>query len=189
MYRGNKLYFPSDLSSNGTFMAFHSIITYSCSDSSNGDCSNVFNGKTEFEQSSFWLSKNVNPFFQVDLKYGFLIPSDGVILSCYSDNCLRNFSILGIEKGKTNFQEICHYEVKDQSEFQKKPSLFPCNYKKPLKSIRIENRGPNSSGTNLIALYTFDFYGYYSFGICTIIGKQTSITSSVFFILFAVTFK
>ena len=167
MLRGK--YFLTDLNKNGIFLSNLKYISYRCSKTESGACENVFNGNISQHSSNHWFSGTENPFFEVNLHKISFVPSNGVILSCYENNCLKTFSILGKEKDDDDFKNICNYSITDSSEFFKKPSSYPCHYDKPLKSIRIESRGQNSAGYNRIVLYLFDFYGFVS---------QDSITSS-----------
>ena len=160
-------YFPTDVSKNGIFNTYFHDISYNCCSTAGGHCDNIFNGKLDCSPENDWISGSNDPYFQVSLKRGFIYPISGAIFSCHTDNCLQTFAILGIGKGENKFKEICKYSISSYSEFKKKISSFPCVFNKPLKAIRIENRGLSNSGFVNFALYFFDFYGYLSFGFFT----------------------
>ena len=162
-------YFSTDVTKNGIFNTYLSLITYDCSPAYVGKCSNVFNGDTSFQAKNYWSSSpdDADPYYQVELKRGYFYPDNGALFSCNANNCLMNFSIYGLRKGEEEFEKICSYTVKESQEFLGTMKSFPCAYDRPLKAIKLKNNGPNSSGTNQIALYAFDFYGFISFGSCT----------------------
>ena len=166
MNRWPGLGFPLNLSSDGIFKNLFNFISYDCTEPKSS-CSHVFNGKTEQTPANYWLSESDNPYFEVSLKKGFLFPTHGAILSCHDSNCIKSFKILGKEKGHSNFSEICFYQAKSDDEFMSKINSFPCSFNKPLTTVRIVNVGQNSSGSNRIALYVFDFFGFISFGLCS----------------------
>ena len=160
-------YFPSDVSKKGIFNTYLNLITYDCSSTDQGNCANIFKWNTTHSVQNFWISGKNDPYFQVFLKRGYIYPVNGVIFSCHDSPCLKDFVILGIKKGENDFKEICSYTVSSDSEFKGETSLYPCSFDKPLKAVKIENRGSLANGDTRFALYIFDFYGYISFGFCT----------------------
>ena len=104
-------YLPSSESLNGVFMQYKRFINTKCSQASSGSCENILNGKIENIVENYWKSENdTNAFFEVTFKKGLFYPTDGILLSCYIDDCIHNFTIYGIEAGKNNYEEICVYE-------------------------------------------------------------------------------
>ena len=154
-----ELSFPTDLSKDGAIRGFYDYITYECSSTNAGDCSHIFNDKTENDPSSFWQSDvDENAYFRVTFKEGYLIPSDCALLSCINRDCIYNISIYGKEKGSSKMKEICVFEGSETS-FQKNLNSFACNSSKPLKTVEIRQRGPNDSNVYALTIYHFDVYG------------------------------
>ena len=173
--------FPADVNLDGVFMKYKNFINYKCSSTSAGNCDNIFNGKLESSVSNYWKSSNtIDSYFEVNLDKGFFYPIKGVLLSCYEVDCIYNFSILGVERGETEYKEICYYEG-SKDDFKENLNLFPCQYKKPIQSFRIVQRGTNIQGIYKMTLYILDFYGFLSFGNC--LTKEKSLI--YFFSLFS----
>ena len=165
--------FPSDINLDGVFIKYKNFINYKCSETSSGKCDDILNGKNNVNELNFWKStSDKNAYFEVNLEKGFFYPLNGVLLSCYDTDCIYNFSILGIEKIEKEYKEICFYEG-SQDDFKGHLNLFPCIYKKPIKSFRIMQRGTNNQGTYKMMIRLLDFYGCLSFGNC--LTKQKSL--------------
>ena len=178
-------YISTDVSKPGLLQTYFSLLTLNCSRAQVGKCSNVYNGKLEYDGNNYWHSTGPDPYYQVSLNKGYIYPTNGAILSCQSTYCLRNFSILGIEKGEDDFKEICSYNATSSHDFYGKIRAYPCLYEKPLKAVKILATSTNSAGNFDIALYSFDFYGYIWLGFCTIFNPiRISITPLVIFLLF-----
>ena len=158
--------FETNTSKKGIFRTLLPYIKYDCSTPAAGfSCDNVFNDNTTLDTENFWKSNGEDAFFEVTLEKGSIHPTDGSIYSCNDEECIYNITILGIEEGKKEYQEICTFEG-SQNYFKSKLNAFPCQSDKPFKTIRIKQRGPNDKGTNQMNLYLFDFYGFLSFGKC-----------------------
>ena len=166
---GRCLFYPTNTAQNGIFLSHPDIIQVECNGPTlNGACQNVMNGNINHQDKNHWRSNtDKDAYFQITLEKGYIYPRAGAILSCYDIDCVYNISIFGIEKGSSDIIKICDYEGK-KDEFKRNMNTFPCNYQKPLKMIRMKNRGPNASNLYRIALYGFEFYGVISFGSCTI---------------------
>ena len=158
-----ELSFPTNLSKDGAIRGFYNFIDYECSSTNSGDCSHIFNDKTENNPASYWQSSNdENAYFRVTFKEGFLIPSDCALLSCLNDCCIYNISIYGKENGSNQMKEICFFEGQETS-FKYDINSFSCSWSKPLKTIEIRQRGPNECNNFQMIIYHFDIYGKISF--------------------------
>ena len=178
-------YYSANLSSEGIFNNNLQLISYECSPTLSGACEHIFNGELGFSSSNNWISQADKPYFQVTMKRGYFYPTYGAIFSCYNSYCLKKIALLGIEKGEEDFKEICAFNSTVDLEFIGKKSLYPCSFNKPLKTIKLVNRGMTNSQTTQFALYYFDFFGYLKLGKCTFHQKITIswIPGLVFFIM------
>ena len=150
-------FYPTDVTKNGAIRSNLHLVTVTCSTPAVGTCMSPFN-----LTDGHWRSENdPKAFFQVTFQNWYLFPKAGALFSCITEECIYNFSIYGIQKGKSTFEKICDHEGPDD-EFFNTFNDFECSFSKPLSSIRLVQRGTNDNGSYVIPLYEFDFYGLLS---------------------------
>ena len=168
MPNGVGINFPISAEKKGAFRSLLEFISYDCSTASAGKCANVFNDNTANNINNYWKSKSdINAYFEVTLNKGYLYPTGSGIFSCNDIDCIYNFTIYGVEKGEQNYKTLCTH-LGEKNDFKSTYKTFDCFSQKPFYKFKVQQNWKSSSNSNQMNLYLFDFYGFLSFGICSI---------------------